>query len=112
MGARGGPRSWVALLETALMFAPLRSIEEDPGPLTAHARAELVAAGTWRPPSAGATIEPWDVVPANSPYHLARIVGALVDPKGAEASKESVTIFNTTDVPLDLDGWMILDTHD
>jgi len=57
MGARGGSRSWVALLATALMFAPLEAIAGDPRPLTAHAGPELVAAGEWRPPSAGATIE-------------------------------------------------------
>ena len=44
------------LLATALMFAPLHAIAGDPRPLTAHAGAELVAAGEWRPPSAGATI--------------------------------------------------------
>ena len=55
MGARGGSRSWVALLVTALMFAPLDAIAGDPRPLTAHVGAELVAAGKWRPRSAGAT---------------------------------------------------------
>jgi len=36
----------------------------------------------------------------------------LVNPKGTEAGKETVTIFNTSEVTLDLDGWKILDTHD
>jgi len=63
-------------------------------------------------PPADGPIKPWDVVPSDSPYHLARIVGALVNPKGTEAGKETVTIFNTSEVTLDLDGWKILDTHD
>ncbi len=56
MGARGGSRSWVALLATTLMFAPLHAIAGDPRPLTAHAGAELVVA-EWCPPPAVATIE-------------------------------------------------------
>ena len=33
VGARGGSRSWVVLLVTALMFAPLPTIVGDPRPL-------------------------------------------------------------------------------
>lgn len=63
-------------------------------------------------PPPGGTIEPWDVVPSDSPYHLARIVGALVNPRGDDAGAESVTLFNTSDKDLKLDGWKILDRND
>lgn len=36
-----------------------------------------------------------------------RIVAALVDPIGAEAGKETVTLLNTSPRPVDLAGWTI-----
>lgn len=57
-------------------------------------------------------ITPWEVVPKDSPYHLARIVGALVNPQGTDEANETVTIFNTSPCVLNLKGWKILDTHD
>lgn len=63
------------------------------------------------PPPAG-PIEPWPVLPPNSPYHLARIVGALVNPKGVDPGLESVTIFNTSARDLNLTGWQLLDRSD
>jgi uncharacterized protein YukJ len=64
-----------------------------------------------QPPDEG-DIQPWDVVPPGSPYRLARIVGALVNPRGQEVGRETVTIFNTSPEPLTLDGWKVLDVHD
>lgn len=63
------------------------------------------------PPPSG-PIEPWPVLPPNSPYHMARIVGALVNPKGVDPGLERVTIFNTSDRDLNLEGWQILDRND
>ncbi len=57
-------------------------------------------------------IEPWPVLPVDSPYQWARIVGALVNPRGVDEGLESVTIFNTSDGDLNLDGWQILDRND
>ncbi|NIJ54538.1 DUF2278 family protein [Dyadobacter arcticus] len=37
------------------------------------------------------------------------IVGALVNPKGNEEGKEKVILMNTTDEPISLDGWQLLD---
>lgn len=57
-------------------------------------------------------ITPWEVVPKDSPYHLARIVGALVNPQGTDEAHETVTIFNTSASTIDLKGWKLLDSHD
>jgi hypothetical protein len=57
MGARGCSRSWVALLATALRFAPLDAAAGAPRPHTAHAGTARVAAGEWRPRCVGAAIE-------------------------------------------------------
>jgi uncharacterized protein YukJ len=57
-------------------------------------------------------VEPWPVVPVDSPYHLARIVGALVNPAGADPGLETVTVFNTSDSALELEGWHIIDQND
>lgn len=57
-------------------------------------------------------IEPWAVVPESSPYHLARIVGALVNAEGIDTGKEKVTIFNTSGSVIHLKGWKILDVQD
>ena len=51
-------------------------------------------------------------MPDNSPYRLARIVGALINPGGDDPGRESVTIFNTSARALDVNGWSILDAHD
>jgi len=59
MGARGGSRSWVELLVTALMFAPLDATAGDPMP--AHrgrrTRAPLTPSGL-ASPGATATLIP------------------------------------------------------
>jgi uncharacterized protein YukJ len=57
-------------------------------------------------------IKPWDPVPSDSPYRVARIVGAWVSPKRDDLGKESVTVCNTSSRPLIVDGWSILDMHD
>lgn len=58
------------------------------------------------------TIDPWPVVAADSPYHLARIVAAMVNPRGDDPKHEFVTILNIADRTLDLTGWQILDQLD
>lgn len=58
------------------------------------------------------TIAPWQVVADDSPYHLARIIAAMVNPRGDDPKHESVTILNTTDRTLDLTNWQILDQQD
>jgi uncharacterized protein YukJ len=63
-------------------------------------------------PAPDEPVNPWPVLPADSPYHLARIVGALVNPAGADPGLETVTVFNTSDAPLDLEGWQLLDQND
>ncbi|HET8938392.1 MAG TPA: DUF2278 family protein [Polyangiales bacterium] len=55
---------------------------------------------------------PWDPVPPNSTYRLAKIVGALINPMGNDVGGELVTVLNTTNAALDLTGWKILDKND
>ncbi|MBW4664281.1 MAG: DUF2278 family protein [Chroococcus sp. CMT-3BRIN-NPC107] len=62
-------------------------------------------------PDSGA-IAPWPVVAPDSPYRLARIVAAMVNPTADDVGGEFVTILNTSDSPLDLSGWQILDRLD
>jgi uncharacterized protein YukJ len=62
-------------------------------------------------PSDG-TIAPWPVVAPDSPYHLARIVAAMVNPLSDDPGDEFVTILNTSDRTLDLTNWQILDQQD
>jgi uncharacterized protein YukJ len=63
------------------------------------------------PPPEG-PVSPWPVLPPDSPYRLARIVGALINPAGTDPGLETVTIFNTSEATLDLDGWQLLDQND
>ncbi|OLP16562.1 hypothetical protein BST81_20405 [Leptolyngbya sp. 'hensonii'] len=58
------------------------------------------------------TIEPWPVVASDSPYHLARIIAAMVNPRSEDPGREFVTILNIADQALDLTGWQILDKQD
>lgn len=58
------------------------------------------------------TINPWPVVAPDSPYHLARIVAAMVNPRSDDPGDEFVTILNTSDHTLDLTNWKILDQQD
>jgi uncharacterized protein YukJ len=60
----------------------------------------------------GEPVTPWDPVPSDSPYRKARIVGALINPAGDDPGRESVTVFNTSDAALSVDGWRILDARD
>jgi uncharacterized protein YukJ len=62
-------------------------------------------------PSSG-SVDPWPVVASNSPYHMARIVAAMVNPRANDVGQESVTILNTSNQLLDLAGWTILDQRD
>lgn len=62
-------------------------------------------------PDAG-PVDPWPVVSPDSPYHLARIVAAMVNPRAGDPGCESVTILNASDGILDLAGWRILDQYD
>ncbi len=55
------------------------------------------------------TIAPWPVVAPNSPYRLARIVAAMVNPAADDPGREFVTVLNTSNRTLDLTGWQILD---
>jgi uncharacterized protein YukJ len=57
-------------------------------------------------------IEPWPIIASDSPYHLARIVAAMVNPVSTDPGKEFVTILNTTDRTLELVNWQILDQLD
>ena len=61
-------------------------------------------------PDAG-PMEPWPVVASDSPYRLARIVAAMINPPGHDPGREFVTILNISDAPLNLDGWKILDRN-
>lgn len=58
------------------------------------------------------TINPWPVVAPDSPYRLARIVAAMVNPRSDDPGREFVTILNTSDHTLDLTNWKILDQQD
>jgi hypothetical protein len=58
------------------------------------------------------TIAPWPVVSPDSPYHLARIVAAMVNPRSDDPGREFVTILNISDRALDLTNWKILDRQD
>lgn len=58
------------------------------------------------------TIDPWPVVAPDSPYRLARIVAAMVNPHSDDPGHEFVTILNTSDRTLDLTNWKILDQQD
>jgi uncharacterized protein YukJ len=58
------------------------------------------------------TIPHWPSVADDSPYHLARIVAAMVNPRGDDPKHEFVTILNTSDRTLDLTNWQILDQQD
>lgn len=58
------------------------------------------------------SVTPWPVVAPDSPYRLARIVAAMVNPRSDDPSREFVTILNTSDNTLDLTNWKILDQHD
>jgi uncharacterized protein YukJ len=64
------------------------------------------------PISASGTINSWPVVASDSPYHLARIVAAMVNPPADDPGHEFVTILNTSDRILDLANWKILDKQD
>jgi hypothetical protein len=55
---------------------------------------------------------PWDPVPPGSPYRLAKLVGALINPAGNDVGGELVTVFNTSNAALDVTGWKILDKND
>jgi uncharacterized protein YukJ len=57
-------------------------------------------------------IDPWPVVANDSPYHLARIVAAMVNPRADDSGHEFVTILNTSNLTLDLANWQILDQQD
>lgn len=58
------------------------------------------------------TVRPWPVVAADSPYYLARIIAAIVNPQGADQGLEKVTVLNTSSETLDMAGWQILDRMD
>ncbi len=62
-------------------------------------------------PAAG-EVPTWQVIAADSPYHMARIVAAMVNPLGDDPGHEFVTILNNSNTTLDLQGWQILDQHD
>jgi uncharacterized protein YukJ len=57
-------------------------------------------------------IPAWNVLAPDSPYRLARIVAAMVNPRGADRGAESVTILNTSDQVLDLTGWTLRDEQE
>ncbi len=61
-------------------------------------------------PSTG-SVNPWPVIPDNSPYNQARIVAAMVNPKFHDPGHEFVTIVNISDKKLNLDGWKVLDRN-
>ena len=47
-----------------------------------------------------------------TPYRLAKLVGALINPSGDDPGGESVTVFNLSAGRLDVNGWQILDRND
>ena len=57
-------------------------------------------------------VHPWPVVADDSPYRLARIVAAMVNPYDADQGREFVTLLNISDDVLDMQGWQILDRED
>jgi uncharacterized protein YukJ len=57
-------------------------------------------------------VDPWVVVAPDSPYHLARIVAAMVNPRFNDPGHEFVTILNISATTLDLTDWKILDQYD
>jgi hypothetical protein len=57
-------------------------------------------------------VDPWPVIAPDSPYNLARIVAAMVNPISDDPGHEFVTIINISDRQLNLDGWKILDRND
>ncbi|MFA7240609.1 MAG: DUF2278 family protein [Sulfuricellaceae bacterium] len=58
------------------------------------------------------TVDSWEVVAPDSPYHLARIVAAMLNPRGDDPTREFVTVLNCSGNVLDMTGWQILDQHD
>ncbi len=60
----------------------------------------------------GEHAQPWNVIADDSPYKLARIVAAMVNPDGGDRGNEFVTVLNTSAQVLNLEGWKILDQHD
>jgi hypothetical protein len=58
------------------------------------------------------TIDLWPVVAPDSPYHLARIVAVMVNPRSNDPGREFVTILNISDRTLNLTNWKILDRQD
>ena len=52
---------------------------------------------------------PWPVLPAESPYRLARIVAIVPNPKAQDAGRETVTLLNLSSQPLSLNGWRLVD---
>jgi uncharacterized protein YukJ len=80
--------------------------ESDASPITNAPTVPVITI-----PATG-TIEPWPIIAPDSPYHLARIVAAIVNPVAADPGKEFVTILNTTDRTLELANWQILDQLD
>jgi uncharacterized protein YukJ len=55
------------------------------------------------------SIQPWAIVPADSPSHLAAILSAMVNPRRSDRGGESVTILNISADSLDLAGWALRD---
>ena len=51
-------------------------------------------------------------IPARTDKIPVRIVAALVNPLGVDWGKESVTLKNMTDEPIDLNGWKLVDKSD
>lgn len=65
------------------------------------------------PIPASGEVETWDVVAPDSPYHLARIIAAMVNPRNAEEpGHETVTVLNISGQSINLNGWSILDQRD
>lgn len=62
-------------------------------------------------PETGA-IAAWSVLAADSPYRLARIVAAMVNPRGTDRGAESVTVLNISDRDLNLAGWTLRDEQE
>lgn len=80
--------------------------EADATPLADAPRVEEIPVPDTGP------VHPWPIVADNSPYRLARIVAAMVNPRDEDLGRESVTILNISDEVLDLQGWQILDRQD
>ena len=64
---------------------------------------------TGHPETSIPDLGPGNVPAPAEPDHHARIIAALVNPKGTDTSRETVTLLNPTSAAINLQGWKLLD---